>query len=124
MYVIVLVVFYLSIPAAFAVEKLIFLARGYDRALVFEKQDTYAGGEMIEKYYDAFRKESRLIAFCSWVILALWTAMLISSIIVIRMGVAIPFKLDIITVAVSSLLLLLTVGPILIFGKGWPPRPF
>lgn len=123
-YLVSLLLFYLSVPLYFNVEKIIFLARGYDRALVFEKKDTYSDEKMIEKYYAAYRREAFLIVFCARLVLVIWAATLVFSIVVIRKGVAIPFKLDIVTAVVSSILLMVTAVPFLIFGKSWPPRPF
>ena len=42
LYMAVLIVFYASIPVLFTVEKIIFLARGYEKELAFEKKDAYA----------------------------------------------------------------------------------
>jgi len=124
LYVVGLVVFYTSIPIAFNIEKVIFLVSGYDKRLVFDTRDTYDDQKMIEKYYDAYKKASPAIVFCSRFILLIWIAMLIFSIVVIKKGITIPFKLDIITAIISLLLVVIIVVPILIFGKGWPPRPF
>jgi hypothetical protein len=102
LYIIGVVVFFVSIPVMSSLEKIIFLARGYDKELVFEKKDTYASKEMVEKYYAAFKKESRSIMFWSRLIALLWAAMLAFSIVVIVKRVAIPFKLQYITAAVSG----------------------
>jgi hypothetical protein len=107
-----------------SVDKITFLARGYDKELVFEKKDTYANREMAEKYYAAFKKESRSIMFWSRLIALAWVAMLVFSIVVIVKRVSIPFRLQFIATAVCVILLAVTVLPVLIYGRSWPGRSF
>jgi hypothetical protein len=121
---IALVVFCMSVPVMSSVDKIIFFARGYDRELVLEKDDTYSKRGMAEKYYDAFRKESRSIMFWTRLIAWFWFAMLVFSIIVIIDRVSIPFKLQYIAAAACLILLVVTILPVLIFGRSWPGRPF
>ncbi len=123
-YIVAIVFFYISIPVAFSIDKVIFFVKGHDKELIFEKKNTYNDPNKVKQYYDAYKKASGLIVLSSRLILLLWIAILIFSFVMIKKGVSVPFKLEIITSSVSSILVLITVVPILIFGKGWPPRFF
>lgn len=53
-----------------------------------------------------------------------WVVTFLLSLVVLKRRVAIPWRLNLVTMVASTLVLLVTVLPILIFGRGWPPRPF
>lgn len=122
LYAIALVVFCVSIPVAMSADKVVFLVRGYDRGLVFEKKDGPSDGDMARKYYVAYRKESGSIVMLARLMAVVWGAMLVFSIVMIRRGVAMPLRLEWIVAVACVVLLAVTIGPILIFGTRWPPR--
>jgi uncharacterized membrane protein YdbT with pleckstrin-like domain len=124
LYVLAAILFYLSIPVAGNVAKLVFLARGYDRELIFKEENKHPSEEMIEKHYAAFEKEGPLIAYITRAIIGFWILTFIFSIVLIRKGISLPLKFEIVTAVASGGLIVVVVGPMLIFGKGWPPRPF
>ena len=123
-YRVALMVFWLSIPAASHMEKIVFLARRYDKELICGKEESYRDRKNIERYYDAYQKEASLIGFWSWLMVLLWSAMLALSLFVIWKGVGMPFRLEFVTAAACVIMLLVTAVPVLLFGKRWPPRPF
>jgi amino acid transporter len=123
-YMIGLVVFVISIPAASQMDRIVFLARGYDKELIWGREESYRDQKKVARYYDAYQKETAVIVFCSWLIILLWSAMLAFSLFVIWKGVGIPFRLEFVTAAACVILLLVTAVPVLLFGKRWPPRPF
>lgn len=122
-YIVLVVLFYVSIPIMPNLTEIIFWARGYDRELVFASKDAQQDEERNARYYDAYKKEAPLIVFVARSIIAIWILTLIFSVIVFRKGIPFPFRLEIITGVISFLLILVVVLPIIIFGRGWPPRP-
>lgn len=122
-YVVLVVLFYVSIPVMPNLTEIIFWARGYDRELVFENKDAQHDEERNARYYAAYKKEAPLIVFVARSIVAIWILTLVFSVTVFRKGISFPFRLEIITGVISFLLILAVVLPIIIFGRGWPPRP-
>lgn len=78
-----------------------------------------------EKLANLLRPDDReFVTLCARLMVAVWVLTFVLSIVVLKRRVAIPFRLAIVTLIASALLLSVTVLPILLFGRGWPPRPF
>jgi len=78
-----------------------------------------------EKLASALRPDDpELATLFARVMGAVWVVTFLASVVVLKRRVALPFRLGIVTLVLSALLLSVTLLPILLFGRGWPPRPF
>ena len=123
-YIVLTILFYASIPVISNVPKIVFLARGHDWDLVSEKKYVMDSDERNQRYYAAYKKELPIIVFVSRFIVAMWFSVFVFSLVLLKNGVHFPFRLEAVNAGVSFLLILAVVVPIIIFGRGWPPRPF
>ena len=122
-YLVSLAVFYLSIPLFFNIDRVGFLIHGYDNWLVFGDHNISNDSKLSHEYYEAWDASRHVIIIGARAISFIWFVTLIFSIFVLKKAVSVPFRLELITLIVSGILVALFVLPSLIF-KGWPPRPF
>lgn len=121
-YLISVVVFYLSIPLFFYVDRIGFLIHGYDNWLVFGDHSFSHDPNLSLKYYEAWDTSRNAIIFSARAISFIWFVTLLFSVFMLKKGISIAFNLELITVIASGMLVTFFVLPSLIF-KGWPPRP-
>jgi hypothetical protein len=124
LYLVAAAVFYISVPVAPIIDRVVFMVRGYDTGIVFMRRDGSADGETIARFYDARRSEARIIATSAWCIVAFWGIVFFWSLYMMRKGVVLPLRLEMVTAVLSALILVITLGPMVVFGRGWPPRAF
>lgn len=107
------------------IEKLALALRENSADLIFKRYDTMNDEKMIDNYYFAYKDafpDMRVIAvgvFAIWVV-----AFIFSSFVLLRGDIAIPYKVDKFTAAISLLFIVGSLWPYLIYGKSWPPRMF
>lgn len=124
-YLIIIIVFYLSIIIGFNKEKIALLVHGYDIELAFKKYDVINDHEMISKYYYAYEESAKTITLITRAAIAIWiVTLLFSSYVVYTKTVTLPIKLEVITLFISlTIVALFVLLPALLFGKGPPPSP-
>jgi len=127
LYLVIAVLFYVSVVVGLNSEKVALLAHGYDLGLVFQRYDKVNDREMIEKYYDAYEASKRTMTLILRTSMLIWALTALFSIyIVSRHTFVLPFRLEVITLVVSSIVVVVfIVLPFLIFGNkgGVPPSP-
>jgi hypothetical protein len=123
-YIIVVVIFYASVVAGINSSKIALLIRGYGTELAFERYDSN-DREMINKHYYAYADSVRTITLLTRTAMVIWVVALLFSIYVASNKlVALPYRLEIVTLIASSIVVVLFILlPFLLFGNGPPPSP-
>ena len=106
LYIVLLVLFYISIPLNVYRETISLLANGYSLDLAFKSYES-TNKDMISNYYYAYKESAYLITLIARASIAVWfITFIMSAYVYAKKEIIIPFKLNTITMISSTIMVL------------------